>query len=223
MTIKNTKTLTLKQQRVYDFLSAQIARCGESPTVVEIARFLGVSSLRTVTQYLEALERKELIFRLGRQSRGIRLVGQSPVMTVTIPVLSNAGCDNMSVFAEQVVGEYVTVDRVFLHGCSADQIFAFRAVGDSMVGAGIETGDLVLVERGAPLRQKDAVVAVVDGMAVIKQIHFSPNAVILHPVTKNPGYAPIVMRKDFPVFGKVINVIKDVPMDPGLVYETFEQ
>lgn len=220
MTIKNTKILTIKQRKVFDFICAYVHDRGESPTVIEISRFLGVSSLRTVTQYLEALEQKQLIFRLNRQSRGIRLTHGYISETVTVPLVSNAGCDNMSVFAQQSFGEYVNIDRTFLHGSIPERVFAFRAVGESMIDAGIETGDMVLVERGADVKQRDKVVAVVDGMALIKQIHFSPNAVILSPMSKDPKYAPIVMRRDFQVFGKVIDVVKRMPDHEDLEYES---
>ncbi|HEX8974141.1 MAG TPA: transcriptional repressor LexA [Patescibacteria group bacterium] len=218
------KNLTAKQRRVYSFVCDFIESRGISPTVTEIAQHLGVSSLRTVTQYLESLQRKNLITRLKHQSRGIRLLNQAGVVpqTITLPVVSSAGCDNLSVFAEENYDEYITLDKDFLGGKNPSDMVAVKAVGDSMVDAGISSGDLVLTEKTFDIAEKDNVVAVVDGMAVIKQIRFTPNAIILHPMSHDPQYRPIIMKKDFQVFGKVIDVIKGFGGEE-LVYEKYDR
>lgn len=217
---KKSQNLTLKQNRVYEFIREYISKNFESPTILELKNFLQVSSLRTVTQYLESLERKNLIIRQRNVSRGIKLIeSASDLQTVVLPVLSSAGCDNMNVFAEQNFEEFVTLDKDFLRGLNEKRVVVFRAVGDSMVDAGIENGDLVLTEITSEVMDRDKVVAVVDGMALIKQINFSANAVILTPMSKDPQYRPIIMKRDFQVFGKVIEVIKNSFSPRELVYE----
>jgi len=222
MTQKKSQNLTSKQKKVYDFICACIEKNNISPTITELAEYLKVSSLRTVTQYLESLEKKELIVRLRGVGRGIRLAKIKDLVTETVmlPVVSAAGCDNMNVFAQQSFDEFITLDREFLKGCDREKVVAFRAMGDSMLDAGIETGDLVLTEITTDINQKDKVVAIVDGMALIKQINFSANAVILAPMSHDPQYRPIIMRRDFQVFGKVIEVIKNSFGGEELVYES---
>ncbi len=218
---EKTKKLTQKQKKIFDYIADCLEKEGASPTILELAKFMGVSSLRTVTQYLESLAKKGLIIRSRHQSRGIRLATHNDTMTQTVilPVLSSAGCDNMQVFAEQVFDEFITLDREFIQGKNPETVFVFRAVGDSMADAGIETGDLVLTEKTSEVSNRDKVVAVIDGMALIKQINFSPNAVVLKPMSQDPQYRPIIMKKDFQVFGKVIEVIKDFSGGEELVYE----
>lgn len=222
MMCQKTNKLTSKQKRVYDFICTHLADKKIAPTIAELADFLAVSSLRTVTQYLESLEKKGLIQRARNQGRGIKLVcwEEKTSSTVTLPVVSSAGCDNLSVFAEQSFTEFVTLDRAFLQNKKAEKVVAFRAMGDSMVDAGIQTGDLVLAEMTKEVAQKDKVVAIVDGMAVIKQINFTPNAVVLKPMSSDPQYHPIVMRRDFEVFGKVLDVIKNSWSGEELTYES---
>lgn len=219
---KNSSSLTTKQKRVFDYICGCLEKDSSSPTISELAKFLGVSSLRTVTQYLESLEKKGLIIRSHHQSRGIRLASKNDtsIETVTLPVLSSAGCDNMGVFAEQSYDEFVTLDREFLKGNDPKSVVVFRAMGDSMIDAGIETGDLVLTQQTTDINQKDKVVAIVEGMALIKQINFTPNAVILAPMSKDPQYRPIIMKRNFQVFGKVIEVIKNSFGNEELVYES---
>jgi predicted DNA-binding transcriptional regulator len=107
------KTLTQKQKIVYDFIVQSLEKSSVSPTIAEIAAFLGVSSLRTVTQYLESLEKKGFIRRGKNQSRGIKIIGWGDLVsaTVTLPIISAAGCDNLSVFAEQAHNEFQSVGR----------------------------------------------------------------------------------------------------------------
>src|SRR6266704_761855 len=71
---KNSKSLTSKQKRVLEYISSFLDENKVSPTILQLAKFLGVSSLRTVTQYLESLEKKGFIVRSHHQARGIRLV-----------------------------------------------------------------------------------------------------------------------------------------------------
>ena len=112
------KILTTKQQRAYDAIRDHIKRNNESPTVSELAKLLCVSSLRTVTQYLESLEKKGLILRMRHQSRGIRLTSldDNQPKTITLPVISAAGCDNLNIYADQIFDEHIAVDCSFLDG-----------------------------------------------------------------------------------------------------------
>ncbi len=77
-----------------------------------------------------------------------------------------------------------------------------------MVDAGIREGDYVLVELTEGVMENDLVVAVIDHFAVIKKIEYANNAVILKPVTSDASYKPIIMRRDFQIFGKVVDIIR---------------
>ena len=76
---------------------------------------------------------------------------------------------------------------------------------------------LCVVESGS--FSKAAEKLFITAPAVIKQINFTPNAVILRPMSHDQQYRPIIMKKDFPVFGKVIDVIKNSLEGEELVYE----
>ena len=203
-------TLTLNQQRVYEFIRTCLAN-GQAPTLNEIASAIDAGSLRSVTQYLEALERKNLIRRNKYAQRGIALVSgdEEPEQElVSLPVFASAGCGSPSIIAERTYGEYVTVAKSFLQGQSTD-LFVIKASGRSMIDAGIPDGSFVLVKMTENVTANDLVVAIVDDTAVIKKISYANNAVILSPVTPDKGYEPIIiLERDFKVFGKVIKVIK---------------
>lgn len=210
MELSKAPKLTQRQQEVLTVISQFIKENGESPTVNELAELLGVSSLRTVTQYLESLEKKGLISRTRYQSRNIKIRhGYGISMAVMLPVVGSMSCGGLTVYAEPVFDEYIRVDRRFLHGRHSDNTVLIRAMGSSMVDAGVSDGDLVVTEKTTEAISGDNVVAIIDDKAVLKQIHFTDNAVILRPMSHDPIHTTIVLSEDFEIFGKMVDVIKN--------------
>lgn len=216
----DSSILTPNQQEVLRKIQAYIGQHAQSPTISELKELIGVASLRSVTQYLESLENKGLLIRKRYQNRGIELIDQEDRQSgiVTIPVVANAGCDNLSVYADENSGEHVSVARSFLRGYDPKQVVAIRAIGNSMEEAGIKSGDLVLTEVTQNVKEGEDIVAIIDDKAVIKRVRFTDNAVILNPVSNDSQYHPIIMRNDFQVSGRVIEVIKN-KTESDLVYE----
>jgi len=216
--------LTTKQLRVYNALKGFISEHQKSPTLKELSQLIEASSIRSVTQYLNSLEKKGLVARSRYKNRGIKLVSTGPLLSdlVTIPVVGNAGCDNLSIIAEQRTDEFVTVDREFLQGHNPKKVIAIKAIGQSMVDAGINNGDLVLAEVTNEAREGDKVVAIIDDMAVIKKISFRENSVTLNPMSSDPQYRPIVMKENFIVDGRVIDIIRNSKTENELTYEEID-
>lgn len=210
MNTMNKDILTKKQERVFKLIGEYFNKNGKSPTISELREMLGVKSLRTVTQFLEILERKGFIYRNKYEKRGIRPIGYKSYFTpemVTVPVCGSAGCDNQSVFAEPIHDEYIPVSKQLVESRKG-KVLAIKAIGQSMKGAGIEDGDIVLVENNKEVKNNDLVVAIIDDVAVIKKVLFTDNSIVLNPDSREKDYKPIVMERDFEIFGKVIDIIK---------------
>lgn len=202
-------TLTKNQQKVYEFIKEKLGE-GQAPTLGEIATKIEAASIRSVTQYLESLEKKGLIKRSKYAQRGIELLQEEGTEKelVSLPVFASAGCGSPSIIAERTFDEYVTVAASFIKGQGND-LFIIRATGESMVDAGIPDGSFVLVKMTENVSPNDLVVAIIEDTAVIKKISFADNAVVLSPVSKDKSYQPIIiLEKDFKIFGKVVKVIK---------------
>ena len=226
--MNNILKLTGRQKHFYESLKTYINKYGRSPTVAEMVKLMKFSSPRSVTQYLISLEAKGLIRRWRYKNRGIELVDSSAsktLGTITIPVIASAGCDQMGVFAQQIFGEYLCVDKMLLAGRPKERIVSIRAIGDSMDEAGVRDGDHVLVEVTEELHDNDLVVAVIDNFAVIKKLVIANNAIVLSPVSSDPSYKPIILRRDFKLFGRVIDIIRTPQrgeLDVVPIYETRE-
>ena len=201
--------LTTKQQRVYSELQKRVTRSGESPTLDELRRALKLKSLRTVTQYLEILERKGYIVRRKNAKRNIELRdGEAMAATVSVPVVANVGFDDLSLFAQEERDEFLEVDKSIAQNSGTENsIVAVRAVGDSMQDAGINPGDYVLIRFTDEAQNGDRVAAIVGDMVTVKRYERKNGVTILYPESKNPKYKPIVLREDFKIAGKVLCVI----------------
>ena len=198
--------LTYKQQKVLDVLREHIDKWQESPTLEQLRAKLGFSSLRTVTQYLDILERKGYIVRTKNTWRNIELRNADGMWgTVFVPVVANVGCDDLSVFAQEQADEFIEVDKKIVE--ESGEIVAVRAVGDSMLDAGINSGDYILVQFTNDVKNGDRVAAIVGDMVTVKRLERRDGVTILYPENKDPKYKPIILKEDFKITGKVLCVI----------------
>jgi DNA polymerase V len=85
--------------------------------------------------------------------------------------------------------------------------FFVRADGDSMLGAGIHPGDLLIVDRALEAREGSVIIAVVDGEFTVKRFEKRGGTIFLSP--ENAAYAPIEIKEgmDFEVWGVVTNAV----------------
>jgi len=204
------KSLTGKQKRVLDNIQLYINAKGEPPTLDELRQNLGFKSLRTVVQYIETLERKGYVVRRRYSHRNIELravdaEGRS-AMLVSVPVVANVGCDDLSVFAQEQSDEFLQVDKQIVdevHG----EIVAVRAVGDSMADAGVKSGDYILVQFTDKVKSGDRVAAIIGDMVTVKRLERRSGVTILYPESKDPKYKPIVLRDNFKIAGRVLCII----------------
>ena len=205
--------LTERQQKVFDYIYEYIEKKGFSPTLDEIRQYIGVASIRTAAQYLEALERKGLLRRERNAKRNIRLVNgeRADEQLVSVPVFANVGCGAPSVLTERIFDEFVNVSNALVRKINKENLFVIRAVGNSMRDAGVHDGDFVLVEKTEDVKTGDLVVTIIEDTAVLKRLTITPNAIVLDPVTTDRSYPRIVMSRDFQIFGKMIDVIRTAP------------
>jgi repressor LexA len=209
--MSHNETLTPAQEETLALIKRYIDTYGYPPTISELQEALQLRSVRSVTQRIEALERKGFIARDRFQRRGIRIVGAVsrqyvPSGFIAVPVIASAGCDAMEVYAQDEFGEFIAVDKALVG--RATSIAAIKAIGDSMDDAGIHDGDYVIVEVTDQVESGDRVVAIIGNMAVIKRLESKEGFALLHPENASAGYRPIVVKQeDSKIFGKVLSVI----------------
>lgn len=200
--------LTPRQGQVLDLIGRHLARHGAPPTIRELRGGLKLKSLRGVTIHLEALERKGYLSR-SRKARGIRLLegaGVEPIRPVLIPVLGRIAA-GAPILAEQNIEEHLTMDPRWVPGPGC---FAVRVHGQSMVGAGIQDGDYVIVRQQPTAVNGEIVAVLIEGEATVKRFfHDRGGRVRLQP--ENPAIEPIFIHpkeSSIQILGKVVGLFR---------------
>ena len=93
--------------------------------------------------------------------------------------------------------------------------FFVRVQGDSMIEAGIFSGDVLVVDRSLKARHGDIVVASLDSEMTVKQLHATPPPIRLLP--RNPAFQPIIVEGEsvLEIFGVVTNVVRSLNRGGG--------
>jgi repressor LexA len=194
--------VTRRQKEMLDFLRAHIAREGYAPTLEEIGRHFGLSSLATVHKHLQNLERKGLIRRMPNHSRALEITTPAPAGAVAVRLLGRVAAGTPIEPVE--LPETVVLPEDLL---GRGESFALRVRGDSMVGDGILDGDLIVVESRRDAPNGATVVALVRGDATVKRFYRERGRIRLQPA--NDRMVPIVAREDdVQVQGVVVAVVR---------------
>lgn len=106
--------------------------------------------------------------------------------------------------AEEQLHSTMSFDNFLVR--SPENSYLLKVSGDSMIEAGINPGDLVVVEKGADPKEGDIIVAHIDGEFTLKYFRKLSGKICLMPANKN--YSPIYPRSHLSVFGIVISVIR---------------
>jgi len=175
--------------------------------VRDVQNVFGFRTPQTARYHLEKLVAEGRLLAARGKARGYRLLEQidvpSPVQWV--PVLGRVQAGHLTTATEELDG-YVPMpagsDRRDLR--SNDELFALRVQGESMTGAGIFPGDVVIVRRQPTADSGALVVALVDDEATVKRLRLRDGQVELHP--ENPDFDPILTDREVTLLGKVIEV-----------------
>ena len=197
--------LTPRQQMVLAFISAHLESHGYPPTLREIGGHLGINGTLGVMKHLDALERKGFIARNAGSSRGIALVGA--VAATAIPIVGVVRAGALQPAIEDIEG-FFAVDRAMLKGADC---FFLRVKGDSMIEAGIRSGDLALVRPQATADNGDIVVARINDEATLKRFFREKDRIRLQP--ENSAMEPIIVKAkagEVNIIGKVTGIFRSL-------------
>lgn len=208
-----SKPLTTRQKSVYEFIESYILQKGYGPTVREIAEAVHLSSPSTVHVHLKTLEEKGYIVRDPLKSRSIALpdkheqeeafgsTGSSN--TLSLPLVGNVAAGE-PILAEHNVETTLQLPTEIV-GDSASFILAVH--GESMIEAGINDGDYVVVKEQQVARNGEIIVALIDDGATVKRFFKEKDHIRLQP--ENSTMEPIITR-DCAIVGKVVAVLRKV-------------
>ena len=208
--------LTDRQEKILNFIRQFTNETGYPPTLREIGKHFQISSTFGVKRHLEALVKKGFINIESNASRGISFIKKNDDdlinkvanvenIFIKIPILGRVAAGLPINAVENLEGSLV-VDPSFLK--KVEEAFALRVKGDSMINAGINDKDLVIVSPKEQAKNGDIVVAMLNDEATVKKFEYVNNKIRLIP--ENNSYQPIDVKSsdDFRLIGKVKGVVR---------------
>jgi repressor LexA len=194
------------RERVFRLVRERLL-AGSPPTVREVQAAFGFRSVETARAHLAALVAEGRLEQRRGRARGYRLPAPSGPPTVLVPLLGRVAAGSLDTAVEDWEGCLPVRSR---HG--AGDLFALRVRGESMRGAGILPGDVVVVRRQATASSGEIVVALVGEEATVKRLRRRGRRVELHP--DNPAFEPILPDpRELKLLGKVIEVRRQLESD----------
>jgi repressor LexA len=196
-----TDGLTPRQRETLE----EICRCvdvnGYPPTVQELADLFEVTP-PSIHDRLNQLVHKGYLQRSAKKARGLTVVRRPEEKTerlIAVPLIGTVAAGVPILACENVIGEVLISESVARGG----EYFALNVQGDSMINAGIQEGDAIIVRRQALAENGEIVVAMLDGEATVKRLHIDRGTIELR--AENSAYDPIEITPDadFRILGKV--------------------
>jgi repressor LexA len=189
-------TLYKKQKQILDFISQYIQTNGCSPTLQEIADAMNLSSLATVHEHLQALEKKGIIKKYDGAVRGIEIIDNSinaNLTAVELPLIGYiAAGEPIEAIENDLATVMVSPDMV----SKSKRCFVLQVKGSSMIDEGIMDGDYVVLKQQETAENGQIVVALIDkDFATLKKFYKEKDGKIrLQPANNNMD--PIIVDAD---------------------------
>jgi len=201
MRSKNQEYFTLLERYIDTYTDSH----GVSPSTREIAAGTGLS-LATVSRYLSYMRENGMIDYVGQRN----IITQRKRMTSTgsnnVPLLGAVSC-GIPKFAEGNIEEYVQLPTALF---GKGDFFLLRASGDSMIEAGIDNGDLVLIKHQDHAEPGQIVVALIgDDEATLKRFYPEPQHGIIRLHPENPALDDIIVE-NCAIQGIAVHVMKSL-------------
>ena len=201
MRTKNQELMT----KMINFIDSEYQKNGSAPTLREIASEFNITSA-CVSHYLTEMKEKGLIQSNGK-SRSIKTSKMQSMLNEVsyLPVVGSIACGT-PLLAEENIEKYLPVPTDFL---GAGKFFILRANGNSMIKAGIEDGDYVIVKQQETAEIGQIIVALINDEATLKRYYIDneKQQVRLHPENdkmKDMYFKNVVIQ------GIAVKVIKDL-------------
>lgn len=203
--VKTLEDLSARQRQILEFIRSEVATKGYPPSVREVGQAVGLSSSSTVHGHLGKLEERGYIRRDPTKPRAIELLDRSlPSVRKEIiyaPVVGKVTA-GAPILAVENIEDFFPIPRDF---ANYDDVFMLKVRGDSMIEAGILSGDYVLVRGQTHAQNGDIIVALLEDEATVKRFFREQDYIRLQP--ENVHLEPIIVQ-DIKVLGKVVGVFR---------------
>ena len=197
--------ITDKQKEILEYIKEMILKKGYPPAVREICEAVHLKSTSSVHSHLESLEKNGYIRRDPTKPRTIEILDDDFALTrrevVNVPVIGTVAAGT-PILAEQNIEDYLPIPAEMLPN---KEVLMLKVKGNSMIEAGIYSGDKVIVAKQPDAENGDKVVALVDDSATVKTFYKENGHFRLQP--ENSTMDPIILDH-VKILGKVIGLFR---------------
>src|SRR6202171_556014 len=194
--------LTERQRGILEFIQSEQREKGMTPSTREIQHHFGFASQTSVMQYIDALERKGFLDRHPRKARAL-ITPVQKVRITDIPIYGQIPA-GMSALTEQTIEGHVSLDTRSANISKNREKFALRVRGDSMIGAHILDGDVVILEQSKEVHNGDIVAALIDGETTLKRYVVDRGRPYLK--AENSRYPNLIPARELKIQGVVVSL-----------------
>ncbi len=196
--------LTDRQKNVLDFIQREQREKGITPSTREIQSHFGFASQTSVMQYIAALERKGFLERHAGKARAL-ITPVQKVRITDVPIYGQIPA-GMSALTEQTIEGHLSLDSRSANVSKNRGTFALRVRGDSMTGAHIVDGDIVILEDSKDVHNGDIVAALIDGETTLKRYVVEHGRPYLK--AENPRYPKLTPAHELKIQGVMVSLVR---------------
>lgn len=185
-----------------------IEKTGYPPTFEGMREGLGVSSNQSVAELLQKLEEKKLLKREEGTARGITILptGYEALGKPPLVPFVGAAAAGAPIEALEITGEWQPLSKEIAQ--LKNETLLLKVSGNSMINAGIDDEDVVLVQRQKEFLSGDVVLARHEDGVTIKRFISDDTPPFIYLKPENPAYEVIPVNETTRLEGKVVAVLK---------------
>ena len=177
---------------------------GITPSTREIQGHFGFASQTSIMQYIAVLERKGFLDRHARKARAL-ITPAMKVRIADIPIYGQIPA-GMSALTEQTIEGHVSLDTHSANVSKNRGTFALRVRGDSMIGAHIVDGDIVILEDSKEVHNGDIVAALIDGETALKRYVVEHGRPYLK--AENSRFPNLIPARELKIQGVMVSLVR---------------
>ena len=190
-----------RQNRILQYIKQELERRGYPPSVREICEYVDLKSTSTAHKHLRELEERGLIRRDPSKPRALEVLDNPLSRGRNVPLVGRVTAGE-PILAEENIEDHLILPQDYV---GHDNLFALRVEGESMINAGILSGDIIIVREQPDASNGEIVVAMIEGEATVKRFYRETKHIRLQP--ENDAMQPII-TKNVSVLGKVVSLIR---------------
>lgn len=203
------KAITSRQKELLLIIYQYIKDTGYPPTFAEMKDRLGVASNQSVIDLLAKLEKQRILKKNESAARGIailpmgyEILGKPSLVAFLGATSAGAPLETIEIAGEwqEIPGEVARLKQ---------EVYLLKISGDSMINAGIDDGDVVLVQNQKEFISGDIVFAQISDGSTVKRFISDDKPPYVYLKPENSQYQNIIFTEDVRLKGKIISVLKN--------------